>query len=61
MAIHSFICNACVYFNPQTDEELNATKCRNCNGKGSEWRPRNEEFYDNNPKKFIEYLMFGSQ
>lgn len=61
MAVHSFICNACVYFNPKIDEELNSTRCENCNGQGKEWQPRNKEFYEKDSQKFIECLLLGSQ
>lgn len=61
MATHSFICNACVYFNPNTDEELNTAKCENCNGQGREWQPRNAEFYEKDPQKFMKRLLLGSQ
>ena len=61
MAKHSFICNACVYFNPKTYEELGTTKCENCNGQGGEWQPINKELYDKDPQKFMEYLLLGLQ
>lgn len=61
MVKHSFICNACIYFNPKTDEELNTIKCENCNGQGREWQPRNKEFYGKDPQKFMKYLLLGSQ
>lgn len=61
MAEHSFICNACVYFDAKTDEELDVTKCANCNGQGMKWQPRNEEFYKKDPQKYMECLLLGSQ
>lgn len=61
MARHSFICNACAYFNAKTDEELDTTKCINCNGQGMEWQPRNTEFYEKDPQKFMECLLLASQ
>ena len=61
MATHSFICNACVYFNSKTDEELDTTKCENCNSQGGEWQPRNIEFYEKDPQKFMKCLLLGSQ
>lgn len=61
MASHSFICNACVYFNTNIDEELNTAKCENCNGQGREWQPKNKELYEKDPKKHMEYLILGSQ
>ena len=61
MATHSFICNACVLFDATTDEELDVTKCENCNGQGREWQPRNKEFYEKDPQKFMEHLILGSQ
>lgn len=61
MARYSFICNACVYFDPKTDKELDATKCKNCNGQGRRWQPRNEEFYEKDPQKFMVCLLLGSQ
>ena len=60
MAEHSFICNGCVCFNPKTDEELDVAKCNICNGEGSEWQPRNEEFYNKDPQKYMEHLLLGS-
>ena len=41
---HSFICNACVCYDSRTDEVLNKDKCKNCNGNGKEWQPRNADF-----------------
>lgn len=61
MAIHSFICNVCVYLDPNTDKELDATKCENCNGQGRQWKPRNEELYNKDPQKFVEHLILGSR
>ena len=59
MAKHSFICNACIYFDAKTDKELDTTKCENCNGQGREWQPRNKELYDKDPQKFMEYMILG--
>ena len=61
MAKHTFVCNACAYFNPDTDEELDTTKCENCNGQGREWKPRNKEFYEKDSQKFMECLLLESQ
>ena len=60
MAEHSFICNACVYFGVNSSEELDATKCENCNGQGREWQPRNKELYEKDSQKFMEHLLLGS-
>ena len=61
MAEHSFICNACVYYNINTDEELDKEKCENCNGQGKEWEPRNKTFYEKDPYKFMKYLISALQ
>ena len=61
MAKHSFICNACVYYNADTDEELNKEKCKNCNGQGKEWQPRNKEKYEKDQHEFMKNLILGSQ
>lgn len=61
MTMHSFICNACVYFNPKTNEELDVAKCENCKGQGKEWQPRNAEFYERYPQKFWKCLLLGLQ
>ena len=60
VAEHSFICNACVYFDVNSNKELDATKCENCNGQGREWQPRNKELYEKDPLKFMEHLLLGS-
>lgn len=61
MSRHSFICNACIYFDVKTDEELDTAKCENCNGQGREWQPRNKGLYEKDPQKFMAYLLLGSQ
>ena len=60
MAKHSFVCNGCIYLDSTTNIELDAEKCENCNGQGKEWQPRNTEFYEKDPQKFMEYLLLGS-
>lgn len=59
MAKHSFICNCCVYFDTKTDQELNTTKCENCNGQGREWTPVNEELYEKDPNEYMKNLILG--
>ena len=58
---HSFICNACVYYDINTDEELDKEKCKNCNGQGKEWQPRNEVWYEHEPCEFMKNLILASQ
>lgn len=60
MANHSFICNACVYYDLKTDKELNETKCENCNGQGKEWQPRNKKFYEKDQHEFMKNLLLVS-
>lgn len=61
MSTHSLICNACVYYNVSTDAELNKEKCKNCNGQGQEWQPRNKEKYEKDSHEFMKNLILGSQ
>lgn len=61
MSKHSFICNACIHYDLKTDKELNKDKCKNCNGQGKEWQPRNIEFYEKEPYKFMKNIILGSQ
>ncbi len=61
MVKHSFICNACIYFNAKIDEELNIKKCNKCNGAGYEWQPINKELYKKDPCKFMEHLILAAQ
>ena len=49
---YSFICNGCL--NQQSD------KCENCKGRGREWEPSNKDFYEKDPKKYMEYLILSS-
>lgn len=61
MTKHSFICNACIYCNRETNEELDVEKCNKCNGLGYEWQPINKDFYEKDPKKYMEHLILGSR
>ena len=61
MAKHSFICNSCIYYNTNTDEELDTEKCSDCNGQGKEWIPINKVLYEKDHIEFMKNLILGSQ